>query len=46
MLCKMLPLCREVWEWGFLGLEHPAPFISTRAKQGCHQDTLTSSLPA
>lgn len=30
MLSKMLPLCRDVWEWGFLELEHLAPFISTQ----------------
>lgn len=45
MLGKMLPLCSAVWERGFLGLELPAPFISSREKQGCKRDIFTSSLP-
>jgi len=46
LLCRMLPLCSELWERGFQGPEHPAPFISTQEKRGCYRDTLTSPLPA
>lgn len=34
MLGKMLPLCSEVWERGFLGLEQPGPIYQHPSKTG------------